>query len=150
MPDFLIAKLFELDATLATAFGVTAPAPPEIMPTAQLLALPLLSVSLVLSSPDDADEKYQFIVGENIGVGDADHIKDENRWDEAAEKGIQPGDVIVEFDREAVSEPQQVLVLDATATAEKQKLVLLYINSQGDMRFSGLKLPSEKKSSGDN
>lgn len=32
--------------------------------------------------------RYQFSAGENIGVGDVDHLLDENRWDQAAEKGM--------------------------------------------------------------
>ncbi len=32
--------------------------------------------------------RYQFIVGENIGVGDVDHFEDEKRWREASEKGL--------------------------------------------------------------
>ncbi len=32
--------------------------------------------------------RYQFPVGENIGVGDVEHFEDEARWREAAEKGL--------------------------------------------------------------
>ena len=32
--------------------------------------------------------RYQFQVGENIGVGDVEHIQDEQRWDQAAVKGM--------------------------------------------------------------
>jgi ABC-type multidrug transport system fused ATPase/permease subunit len=32
--------------------------------------------------------RYQFLVGENIGVGDVDSLEDENRWKTAAEKGM--------------------------------------------------------------
>ena len=32
--------------------------------------------------------RYQLLVGENIGVGDVDHFLDEERWDEAAAKGM--------------------------------------------------------------
>jgi ABC-type multidrug transport system fused ATPase/permease subunit len=31
--------------------------------------------------------RYQFTVGENIGVGDVDHLEDEQCWQQAAEKG---------------------------------------------------------------
>ncbi|MBD2091078.1 ABC transporter ATP-binding protein [Microcoleus sp. FACHB-1515] len=31
--------------------------------------------------------RYQFIVGENVGIGDVRHIDDENRWQDAAIKG---------------------------------------------------------------
>lgn len=32
--------------------------------------------------------RYQFKVGENIGVGDVKHLEDEERWEEAAEAGM--------------------------------------------------------------
>ena len=32
--------------------------------------------------------RYQFKVGENVGVGDVDHIEDEKRWKIASEKGM--------------------------------------------------------------
>ena len=32
--------------------------------------------------------RYQFLVGENIGVGDVRHFEDEDRWQEAAGKGM--------------------------------------------------------------
>jgi len=32
--------------------------------------------------------RYQFLVGENIGVGDGDHFDDEQRWTVAADKGM--------------------------------------------------------------
>jgi ATP-binding cassette subfamily B protein len=38
--------------------------------------------------------RYQLLVGENIGVGDVRHFEDEERWKEAADKGM--ADVIVE------------------------------------------------------
>jgi ATP-binding cassette subfamily B protein len=38
--------------------------------------------------------RYQFLVGENIGVGDVRHFEDEQRWKEAAGKGM--ADAIVE------------------------------------------------------
>ncbi len=38
--------------------------------------------------------RYQLLVGENIGVGDVRHFEDEERWKEAADKGM--ADAIVE------------------------------------------------------
>lgn len=32
--------------------------------------------------------RYQFTVGENVGVGDVDHLEDKARWEGAAEKGM--------------------------------------------------------------
>ena len=32
--------------------------------------------------------RYQFTVGENVGVGDVEHLEDKTRWQTAAEKGM--------------------------------------------------------------
>ncbi len=32
--------------------------------------------------------QYQFTVGENVGVGDTDHLNDQSQWEEAAAKGM--------------------------------------------------------------
>jgi serine protease Do len=58
----------------------------------------------------------------------------------AIEKGIMPGDVIVEVDQQEVTEPTQVI--DRIAAAEKAKhiSVLLFIARHEDMRFVALKL----------
>jgi ABC-type multidrug transport system fused ATPase/permease subunit len=32
--------------------------------------------------------RYQFIVGENIGAGDVEHLEDKTRWQTSAEKGM--------------------------------------------------------------
>jgi ABC-type multidrug transport system fused ATPase/permease subunit len=32
--------------------------------------------------------RYQFVVGENVGVGDVEHLEDRDRWEQAADKGM--------------------------------------------------------------
>lgn len=32
--------------------------------------------------------RYQFLVGENVGVGDVEHLEDAERWEQAADKGM--------------------------------------------------------------
>jgi ABC-type multidrug transport system fused ATPase/permease subunit len=32
--------------------------------------------------------RYHFTVGENVGVGDVNHLQDDTRWEEASEKGM--------------------------------------------------------------
>jgi ABC-type multidrug transport system fused ATPase/permease subunit len=32
--------------------------------------------------------RYQFVVGENVGVGDVEHLEDRDRWEKAAHKGM--------------------------------------------------------------
>ena len=59
---------------------------------------------------------------------------------EAAEKGLVPGDVIVEINQKAVTSPKEFE--DAIKKAEKSKRssVLLLVNREGDVRFVALKL----------
>ncbi|PZQ44813.1 MAG: serine protease [Micavibrio aeruginosavorus] len=59
---------------------------------------------------------------------------------DAATKGLEPGDVIVEINQQAVDAPKQAA--DAIAKAEKdgKSSVLLLVNREGDVRFVALKL----------
>jgi serine protease Do len=59
----------------------------------------------------------------------------------AAEKGIQPGDVIVEVDQVEVSEPSDVAeIVQKVIDAGKKKSVLFTVNRQGSTRFVGLRI----------
>jgi serine protease Do len=53
----------------------------------------------------------------------------------ADEKGVRPGDVIVEVGQEPVSSPSEVTARVADAVAADRKSVLLLIQSGGDLRF---------------
>ena len=53
----------------------------------------------------------------------------------AAEKGIQPGDVIVEVGQEPVTAPAEVEARVKEAASAGRKSVLFLIESQGDLRF---------------
>ncbi len=53
----------------------------------------------------------------------------------AAEKQLQPGDVIVEVDQDPVSSPGDIAKQVATAVDEGKESVLLLINRAGDRRF---------------
>ena len=59
---------------------------------------------------------------------------------EAAQKGLVPGDVIVEINQKPVSDPSEVIETIDKAIANKRKSVLLLINSNGTARFVALKL----------
>jgi len=59
----------------------------------------------------------------------------------AAEKGIQPGDVIVEVDQVEVSEPSDVAeIVQKVIDAGRKKSVLFTVNRQGSTRFVGLRV----------
>jgi serine protease Do len=64
----------------------------------------------------------------------------------AAEKGLRPGDVIVEVTQEEVTEPGQVLKKVKLAVSAGRKSVLLLLEGRGGLRFVVVKLAKEKKS----
>lgn len=58
----------------------------------------------------------------------------------AAEKGLIPGDVIVEIDQQEVSDPKDIIKKTEEARKSKRNTLLLFIARKGDMRFVALKL----------
>jgi serine protease Do len=57
----------------------------------------------------------------------------------AAEKGLQPGDVIEEVNQQAVSAPDEVSkAIDALKKAGKKSALMLVANGSGDVRFVAL------------
>jgi serine protease Do len=58
----------------------------------------------------------------------------------AADKGLKPGDVIVEVGQEEVSSPEQVAGLIDKAKQAGRKSVLLLVERSGDLRFVAVKL----------
>ncbi len=63
----------------------------------------------------------------------------------AAEKGLQPGDVIVEVDQEEVANPAEVTARVSDAKKAGHSSVLLFMARQGDMRFVAVKLDADTK-----
>jgi serine protease Do len=58
----------------------------------------------------------------------------------AAEKQLQPGDVILEVDQKAVTTPAEVTEIVGKLQAQKKRSVLLFVERQGDPRFAALRL----------
>lgn len=58
----------------------------------------------------------------------------------AAEKGIQPGDVVVEVSQEDAVKPSQVSDLVETAKKAGRKSVLLLVEGQGRLRFEAVRI----------
>jgi len=58
----------------------------------------------------------------------------------AAEKGLQPGDVIVEVSQEEVKSPADVAQHIKTARDERKRSVLLLLDRDGDLRFVALRI----------
>ncbi|MGL5719290.1 MAG: Do family serine endopeptidase [Alphaproteobacteria bacterium] len=65
----------------------------------------------------------------------------------AAEKGIQPGDVIIEVDQEEVSTVKDISEKIAKAKREKRTAVLLLLMRERDAFYVSLELPSAKAES---
>ncbi|MBL8676620.1 MAG: DegQ family serine endoprotease [Alphaproteobacteria bacterium] len=61
----------------------------------------------------------------------------------AAEKGIRPGDIIMEISQEEVNTPQQVVEHLKVAEKENRKSALLLINRDGESRYISIKLAPE-------
>lgn len=83
------------------------------------------------------DIRQRFDIGkETQGV----LVVDVNPKSSAAEKGVRPGDIIVEISQEEVKTPQQVV--DHLKTAEKgnRKSVLILINRDGESRYVSIKI----------
>lgn len=58
----------------------------------------------------------------------------------ATEKGIQPGDVVVEVSQEDAAKPSQVADLVASAKKAGRKSVLLLVEGQGRLRFEAVRI----------
>ncbi len=68
-------------------------------------------------------------------------VTDVNQGTPASDKGMKPGDVIVEINQEAVSAPADItLKVKAMKDAGKHSALLLVANAQGDVRFVALSL----------
>ena len=60
----------------------------------------------------------------------------------AAEKHVQPGDVLMEINQEPVKEPADIArKLQALKSGGKKSALLLVANGQGEVRFVALGLP---------
>jgi len=58
----------------------------------------------------------------------------------AAEKGLRPGDVIVEVNQEEVSSPGQIAAKVSEAMENDRRSVLLLVNRNGDLRFVAVRV----------
>ncbi|MCB1590960.1 MAG: DegQ family serine endoprotease [Alphaproteobacteria bacterium] len=64
---------------------------------------------------------------------------------EAAEKGLTPGEVIVEINQQPVSDPKHLIDVIETAKGAQRSSVLLLVNRGGEVRFVPLKIPGGPK-----
>ncbi len=72
-------------------------------------------------------------------------IADVNPRSIAAEKGLRPGDIILEISQEEVKSPQHVVDLLKKAEKENRKSALILINRDGESRYISLKTSTADK-----
>lgn len=91
---------------------------------------------LTLSAISDADRKEYRIPAETEGA----LVSAVADLSEAAEKGLMPGDVLVEVNQQPVTSPDQASDLIAKARKAGRNSALLLVNREGDVRFVALRL----------
>lgn len=121
-------KIAELDESAAQVAAVE-----EAMPKASE-KLETLGMKLSTITPE---LKQQFELADDVaGVLVTDVDSDSS----AAEKGIRPGDVIVEVQQDGVTTPQQVLDKIVEVQNENKRSVLLLLQRTGEKRFVAVRL----------
>ena len=80
--------------------------------------------------------KEKFSLSDDKGVVVVDVVKDSP----AAEKGVKPGDVIMEASQEEIKSAGQVVSKIDDAKKAGRKSILLLVERQGDLRFIALRL----------
>jgi serine protease Do len=80
--------------------------------------------------------KEKFSLADEKGVVVVDVAKDSP----AAEKGLKPGDVIMEASQEEIKSAGQIVGKIDDAKKAGRKSILLLVERQGDLRFIALRL----------
>ena len=109
-------------------------APEEEEPEQTVREVPELG--LTLSALTD-DVRAEFEIGdEKSGV----MVIDVDSASAAAEKGLQPGDIIVEVGQEEVESPAEVASRVASHLGEEKNTVLLLLDRKGDLQFVAVRI----------
>jgi len=126
--DVKVGELDETEKVANVPSGQPAPAP-NTGATVKALGLSLSTVTPELkqkfSLADDADGVVVIDV-----AGDSP----------ASEKGVRPGDVIVEVAQQEVKDPGQVAAKIDEARKSGRKSILLLVDRAGDLRFVALRI----------
>jgi len=120
----------KLDETVQVAAKAPAKRKP---PSADTGTLKMLGLTLSNITPDLKD---QFSLSDAKGVVVVDVTKDSP----AAEKGLRPGDVIMEASQDEIKSTSQVAGKIADAKSAGRKSILLLVERKGDLRFVALRL----------
>jgi serine protease Do len=126
--DVKVGELDESDQVVASV-DPKAKAPADNTPPVKTLGLSLVGATPAIK------EKFS-LAEETSGVV----ILDVSSDSPASEKGVKPGDVIVEVAQEEVKSPQQVASKIDEARKGGRKSVLLLVDRMGDLRFVALRI----------
>ena len=124
--EVTLGELEEAEARMASADEEAAPEEPAVQ---ELLGMSLAALDDESRQAFDVKPDLEGVVVTAV-TGDSP----------AAERGIRPGDVIVEVAQEAVRTPQQVADKVKQLQAEKRKHALLLVQRDNDLRFVPLRL----------
>ena len=127
----LNVTLGELDDTQVAAVSPTEPAPKDESGQIQSLGLGLAAITPELRQRFQIDDKAAGVV-----------ITDVADAGSAAEKGLRPGDVIVEVDQEEVTSPSEVVDRVEKARDEGYRVVTLLVLRQGDFQWVAVPISS--------
>ena len=111
--------------------GAKKPAEPDqpVVSTIEQLGLTLQKVTDQLREKYGLSDQIKGVVITKVAANSA-----------AAEKQLQPGDVILEVDQKPVTTPQEVADIVTKLQQQKKRSVLLFVERQGDPRFAALRL----------
>ncbi len=127
------AKVGELEENEQVA---SAPAKEKEKPAAPAKEQKVEGLGLSLA-PISAELREQFEIGSEVKGVVVTKIAEGGG---AAEKGLKPGDVIVEVNQEEVASPAQVASLVDKAQQSGRRSVLLLIERGGDIRFEAVRV----------
>ncbi len=129
-PMTIQVKVGELEAAEESGLLAAAPdAAPAPERSTEALGLKLTGIS------DELRQRFELKPGVN-GV----LVTEVEGGSQAAEKGMRPGDVIVEVGQEVVTSPADVANRIRKAREDNKRSVLLLVDRQGDLRFVALPL----------
>jgi len=126
-----IGEQEEAEKQNTSAQGAKKPTPPDqpVTSTIEQLGLTLQKPTDQLREKYGLSDKLKGVVVTKVAPNSP-----------AAEKQLQPGDVILEVDQKPVATPQEVTDIVAKLQQQKKKSVLLFVERQGDPRFAALRL----------
>ena len=123
-----VGELDEEQPVLASATTGLEEDQPEVG-SVDALGLTLSSITTVTRTDFELSEDIEGVLITDVAADSA-----------AAEKGLRPGDVILEVSQEEVSTPEQVAAKVLEAEQADRRSVLLLVNRDGELRFVAVRV----------